>query len=143
MENKKRIPSIYGNKKTSRLDFLKKLTYLSTGLPFFLQSCSKDSEIQQSTEPCISFEIIFSESMNRASVESAISIDPFIDNFFTNEFTWSNSNSTLYYKGKVLKKGQTYTITVNGTARDNEGDFLDGKCDGIGGSAYSFEVLGV
>jgi hypothetical protein len=143
MENNKRFPDQIGNIKTTRLDFLKRVTYLSAGLPFFLQSCSKDSDIHQSAEPCISFEVTFSEPMNRASVESAMSIDPVIDNFFTGKFTWSNDNSTLYYKGKVLKKGQSYTITINGTARDLEGDYLDGNCDGKGGSAYSFEVPGV
>jgi hypothetical protein len=143
MENKKLIQIQRVNRKTTRLDFVKKMAYLSAVLPFSLQYCSKYPDNQHSAKPCISFEITFSESMNCASVESVMCINPTIDNFFSGEFIWSNNNSTVYYKGNVLKKGQLYSITINGTARDLEGDYLDGNCDGKGGSAYSFEVLGV
>jgi hypothetical protein len=110
-----------------------------------MHSRSVPSEIRATScaQPYVSFEITFSDSMDRASVEGALSIDPAVDGLFSGEFNWYNDDTVVYYKGNVPEAGRTYAITLGGAAQSKGGNSLDGNTDGTGGDAYGFEVTGV
>jgi hypothetical protein len=46
--------------------------------------------------------------------EPSISTLPAVDGFFSGEFTWTNDDSTVYYKGNVPEEGQVYVIPLAG-----------------------------
>lgn len=132
--------------KLNRRTFLKKAAGVAALFVLPIEYCSNGSGDDgggSGGAPCISFEITFNKPMDRASVEGALSIDPAVDGFFSGEFTWTNGDTTVYYKGNVPEEGQAYTVTIGGAAQSKGGNFLDGNGDGTGGDAYGFEVLGV
>ncbi len=78
--------------------------------------------------------ISFDESMNKALVESSLSISPSI----LYHLSW-DENTLIIILNRNLDYGATYRIEIDATmARDVAGNPLDGDRDGIGGDDYSF-----
>ncbi len=127
----------------SRREFVKYGTGLTVAL-FPLLNCGSafkdDPGGSGDGNPRISFQVRFDESMDRESVENAVSISPSPP--LTGTFTWSENDTVLYYITDVDNETE-YTVTIAGTARDTAGNFLDGNGDGSGGDGYSFAVNGV
>ncbi len=141
--------SFLGRNSLSRREFVKYGTGLTLAL-FPLLSCGsafrddskEDTPAVDPGLPRISFQVTFSEPMERASVEEAVSISPEISPSYTGSFTWSGDDTVLNYITNVDDE-VLYTVTIAGTAKDRAGNFLDGDEDGSGGDAYSFTVDGV
>jgi len=92
----------------------------------------------------------FSFPMETASVETAFTIES-TDGYVTKmgTYTWSGDNKTMTYHPSVgeLNYDQTYTCTMEGTAKKVSGIYLDGNGDGVAegtpGDAYewSFSMM--
>ena len=67
-----------------------------------------------------SISIVFSEAMDRVSVEETITVSPVISNV---SYTWLN-NQTLIVSFDALRYNTTYTVTVGAGARDLAGNGL-------------------
>ena len=80
--------------------------------------------------------ISFSRKMDRASVESAISIAPSVPL----TYSWSNDFKLIIHTDKLGYETE-YTITIDATVAKNSlsGQFLDGDKDGVAGG--DFELL--
>jgi hypothetical protein len=86
--------------------------------PTIMSSNPNDNSNSVGLETAIA--ITFSESMDAAVTESAISISP----GFINELTWSNGGTVLTLSVSLEPK-TTYTVTVSGNARDLSGNNLN------------------
>ena len=64
----------------------------------------------------------FSQAMDVASVESAISFDPALS---VESFAWNRANTKAYILVDEMESGQTYTATVGTDAADKYGSQLD------------------
>jgi hypothetical protein len=130
----------------SRREFVKYGTGLTISLIPLLNcgSAFKDDSGSGSGDSLhkISFTIRFSESMDRESVEDAITITPAGSTPLSDSYTWTDNDTVLNYITSVDNEAE-YTVTIAGTAKDRAGNFLDGNDDGTGGDAYSFTVNGV
>ena len=82
-------------------------------------------------------DIMFSKTMNTASVDSVISFTPEIS---MDDYVWSSGDHRLrlYVDGNYTF-GTTYTMTIAETAMDVNDVQLDGNGDGVGGDAYSLQ----
>jgi len=80
--------------------------------------------------------VVFSEPMNRTSVEGAVALSPAVP--FTS--TWSADGRTLtIHPGQPLARGTAYTVSISGTvAEDLEGDKFDGDGNGAEGGDFRF-----
>ena len=73
-------------------------------------------------------QITFSEAMNEASTEAAFSIGPVV----AGVFSWNPGSTILTFTPSAdLSYGTTYTVTIDGTAQDQQGETLDGDYDGV------------
>lgn len=139
------------DEKISRKDFLLRSFGLiaSLAVPGYLAKCAyyKDSSTFDTKNlpagtPYISFELTFSDSMNRDSFKNALSIDPAIDDFSLYEPEWSADDTIVFCKYPLKNGGLSYNVTVDGSAVNTEGLFLDGNGDGTGNDPYTFTVPG-
>lgn len=132
--------------KRTRRAFLKSLLKAGVVLSLPLSSCTVNffynNGSNNEKDAYLSFEIEFSEPMNRDSVESAISVSPAIDGFLSKEPTWTNDDACVLYQTTVDNTDTVYTVTIDGTARDKAGNYLDGNGDGAGGDPYTFTIQG-
>ncbi len=76
----------------------------------------------------------FSKAMNRTSVEEGFSIEPHAPGML--HFT-QDLKRIAYVLADSLEYFTDYTITIDSTAKDMAGIFLDGNQDGTGGDAWS------
>ncbi|NNE47433.1 MAG: T9SS type A sorting domain-containing protein, partial [Rhodothermales bacterium] len=76
--------------------------------------------------------INFSRGMNRASVESAFSLEPAVGG----RFLWSNNDFTLTVRPDSLLPLTAMTLTLAGSATGAFGDPFDGNGDGVGGDDF-------
>jgi len=71
-------------------------------------------------------EINFDEAMNETETEKSFSISPSV----TGDLSWRGP--MLFTPSSNLAYDTTYTVTINADiARDVEGNFLDGNCNGV------------
>ncbi len=79
----------------------------------------------------------FNRPMDKASVESAFFIKPFVSGVFT----WNRTGDAVIFEPKTRYDfSTTYQVDIAGTAKDLQGRPLDGNGDGNGGDdfVYSF-----
>ncbi|MDX1741538.1 MAG: Ig-like domain-containing protein, partial [Rhodothermales bacterium] len=76
--------------------------------------------------------IDFSRPMDRASVESAFTIEPTT----TGRFLWSNNDFSLTFRADSLPPLTPMTLTIGGAALGALGDPFDGNGDGTGGDDF-------
>ncbi|GAB5522076.1 MAG: hypothetical protein RhofKO_43270 [Rhodothermales bacterium] len=76
--------------------------------------------------------IRFSRPMDRASVESALTIEPALNA----TYTWSDNDRLLVIRPDSLQPLTTYTITVDASAQGAYNDGFDGDKDGSAGDAW-------
>lgn len=83
--------------------------------------------------------VTFSKAMNTTSVEANFSISPNV----SGSFNWTSDNKTVaFIPDTNLSLSTTYSVTINGTAKDFEDQGLDGNgngtSDGSPSDDYSF-----
>ncbi|MCG3120923.1 MAG: hypothetical protein ALAOOOJD_03818 [bacterium] len=76
--------------------------------------------------------IDFSRRMNRASVETALTLTPEV----AKTFVWSNNNMRLRIHKDSLQTETDYTLTIAGSAQGQYEHRLDGNGDGRGGDDF-------
>jgi uncharacterized lipoprotein YddW (UPF0748 family) len=78
----------------------------------------------------------FSKTMNTASVESALSIEPAI---VINSFQWTSDHKNLSLQTtENLTYNTLYTVALANSAQDINGSPIDGNADGVGGDTFVF-----
>ena len=80
--------------------------------------------------------INFSRPMDKASVESNLTITPSV----TYTITWSNSDKTLTINTTDFEFLSQYDVTIGGSAIGKFGHPFDGDGNGIGGDAFTLTV---
>lgn len=99
----------------------------------YVVSLSPDSN-SAAVEPTQSIVIQFSRKMNRASVESAFSIQPSV----AGNFVWSSDTKVSFVPNANLLFETSYTVTIAETAMDQFGHLFDGNNDGVTGDGLTF-----
>ena len=135
----------------SRKEFLRRSLGLITALaiPSFLERCAQryrlgtsGGDIAPGTD-YISFEITFSDAIDRDSFARSLSIDPSVDASGAPAYEWSAGDTVVYCEFLGTVKGALYTVTVGAATESASGLSLDGNGDGIGGDPYTFTVPSV
>jgi len=91
----------------------------------------------------ISFvKIGFSQPMNKSSVEAGISVDPAITGLCPSDGVWWSVDGTEYefQVGTGITEGTIYTFSVDGSAKAENGYYLNETEAGEGGTSYFFSV---
>ena len=110
------------------------LSFQSVALPPYV-SLTQPSANDTSFDVTRNVGIRFSETMDTASVRTALSVTPNV----AGTLTWMSYNTTVLFKQAAnLAYGTTYTFTIGGTARAATGVYFDGNMDTIPGDSYSF-----
>lgn len=125
----------------SRRDFLK--LSLSAAAVGCLPLLSCENKTTQPETAYLSFELEFNRAMNRQSVEDAITINPAVTGFFDTQAEWNAESTRVLFKGNTPDTKTVYSVTLEGSAADEAGNYLDGNQDGTGGDAYSFTINAV
>lgn len=135
----------------SRKDFLKQGVSLGAALAvpgFLLSACSgpvtgDDPGGSSSGSHYALFELTFSKQMDKASVESALSVSPNDASFSGKTFEWSSGDTIFYCKLPCNSAGTPYTVTIAATAVDTAGNAIDGNSNGTGGDPYTLNITSV
>ena len=91
----------------------------------------------------ISFvKINFSQPMNKNSVETAIGVDPAISDFCPSDGPWwaVDGKSYEFQVGTDISEGTIYTFSVDGSAKAENGYYLNETEGSGGGTSYFFSV---
>ncbi len=90
--------------------------------PQIISTIPKNNSIDINVDTNI--QVIFSEPMNRTSVEKIFFMDPFVNG----EFRWSGNDSILtFYPQNYLNISKNYTVNISIFALDVSGNPLDGN----------------
>jgi len=111
---------------------------LTEPIPSFAPMVVATSPAEGDTVPVnASICLIFSKTMDQASVVAAVTITPTIE---IARLSWQDAKTLQIVPGR-LQFGTQYTVTVAGSAADINGRRLDGNGDGVEGDPFELHFI--